>query len=259
MNSQAEKLRNKNYYKLAHEGSTDLTHPAMKVLLKLFKERHFVLDMGCGEGTRLAMLAKVAGFKGKQSLFGVDASKIAINLAKEKYPEINFQVGNLEKLNFENEKFDLLISAYVFEHLKNPEQVLKEGKRILKLNGKFMIIAPNFGSPNRRSPNSIENKLSKLVKGFLNDFKKQTKSKLGWTFVTAREDEYTIDADTTVEPYLLSLIEYCQNSGFKVEYYSSNWKVDKFSLFQFPFRALGSMGIYPFKYWGPHLSVVLKK
>lgn len=258
MNPSAEKLRNKNYYHLAHQGSTDLTHPAMKVLLELFKDSEKILDMGCGEGTRLHTLQKASKLNTKQ-LIGIDASEIAIKLARKNYPKIDFMVHNLEKLPFKADEFDLLYSAYVFEHLTAPENVLKEAYRVLKSEGRLVIIAPNFGSPNRRSPNSIENKLSKLVKGLINNFKKRPKGKLGWTFVTPREDEYTTDADTTVEPYLRSLIEYCQSLGFNVEYYSSNWKVDEFSAFQFPFRVLGLSGIYPFKYWGPHLAVVLKK
>lgn len=261
MISGAEKLRDRNYYKLAHEGSTDLVHPSMKVLLKLFEESHSILDMGCGEGTRLATLAKAAGGKSKQNLFGVDASKIAINLAKKKYTRINFQVGNLEELSFKDGEFDLLISAYVFEHLESPKQVLKEGNRILKVNGRFIIIAPNFGSPNRRSPNSKQNKLFKLIVGFLSDLKTLLKksNSLNWEKVNPKRESYVIDADTTVEPYLLTLIKYCQSLGFNVEYFSSNWEVDKFSSFHLIFRILGRIGIFPFKYWGPHLAVVLKK
>lgn len=257
MNSQAEKLRDKKYYHLAHRGSADLSHPAMKILLKIFKGSEIILDMGCGEGTRLATLLKNSN--GKKKILGIDASEIAIKLAGRNYPEIDFMVHNLENLPFKAGEFDLLYSAYVFEHLTAPENVVKEAYRVLKPEGRLVIIAPNFGSPNRRSPNSTENKLLKLCEGFINDFKKQSRSKLEWTFVAPREDEYTIDADTTVEPYLRSLIKYCQSLGFNVEYYSSNWKVDKFSVFQFPFRVLGLAGIYPFTYWGPHLAIVLRK
>jgi len=259
MNYSTGKLRNKNYYHLAHQGSTDLTHPAMKVLLKLFQDSEKVLDMGCGEGTRLNTLLKATKLNGKQ-LIGIDASKIAIDSARKQYPAIKFLVGDLEELPFKDNSFDLLYSAYVFEHLIHPEKVLNEAKRVLKSSGALVIIAPNFGSPNRRSPNSEESKLVKLLSGFVNDFSLLfANDSLNWVIVTPKTDIYTTDADTTVEPYILSLIKYCENLGFKVQYFSSNWEVDKFSMFQLVFKILGNIGIYPFRYWGPHLSMVMQK
>lgn len=259
MKSTAKNLRDTNYYGLAHEGSTDLTHPSMKILLGLFSKSEKILDMGCGEGTRLNTLNQKAKSKNKKELVGADISRVAIKIAKQKYPNIKFLVADLENLPFKGEGFNLLYSAYVFEHLTNPEKVLGESLRVLKRGGKFMIIAPNFGSPNRRSPNSKENKIKKLLKGLIDDCTILERKSLNWKSVVPLKNVYTIDSDTTVEPYLLSLAIYCQDLGFTVEYYSSNWKVDNFSPFQILFRLLGNLNIYPFKYWGPHLSIVLKK
>lgn len=254
----ASKMRDKKYYNLAHEGSNDLQHPATLVLLKLFNKSEKVLDMGCGEGTRLATLLKYADFSNKK-VYGIDVSKIAITLARKSYPSINFSVGNLENLPYKTQAFDLLYSAFVFEHLTDPEKVIKEALRVLKTDGLFMIIAPNFGAPNRRSPNSLENKITKLLTGFIKDFLPFKNSSLGWQKVTPQSNKYTIDADTTVEPYLLSLVKYCQNLGFKTESFTSNWEIDNFSLFQSGFKILGEMKMFPFVYWGPHLSAVFKK
>lgn len=252
----ASGLRDKEYYHLAHEGSSDLSHPAMKVLLKLFKRSETILDMGCGEGTRLAaLMEKTNALKKKAE--GIDASKIAISLALKKYPNINFGVGNLESLPYKDGQFDLLYSAYVFEHLTDPEKVLNEAIRVLKKGGFLMIIAPNFGAPNRRSPNSTQSKLKKLLTGFINDFV-FFKNRLQWRGVIPKSNIYTIDSDTTVEPYLLSLIRYCKKLGLKTVSFSSNWEVDNFSIFQLLFKLLGALKIFPFVYWGPHLSVVFK-
>lgn len=254
----ASELRNKKYYHLAHEGSSDLSHPAMRVLLEYFKKSENILDMGCGEGTRLATLIKEVNAPGKKTE-GIDASKIAISLASKKYPDLNFVEGNLENLPYQDGKFDLLYSAYVFEHLTNPEKVLKEAIRVLKNKGFFMIIAPNFGAPNRRSPNSTQNKLKKLFLGFIGDFKLFKDNHLKWKKVVPKSNKYTIDSDTTVEPYLFSLIRYCEGMGLKTVSFSSNWEVDNFSIFQLLFKLLGRLKIFPFVYWGPHLSVVFKK
>ena len=48
-------------------------------------------------------------------------------------------------------------------------------------------MAPNFGAPNRRSPNSIENKILKLVKGFFMDFCDNGK-KINWKTVLPKNN-----------------------------------------------------------------------
>lgn len=255
----ASDLRDSGYYLAAHQGSLDLTHPSTRKLLDLSTHATTILDMGCGEGTRLSLL--ISKKMEPVQAFGVDISQLAIQKARKQYPKIKFVQANLEKLKFRDEMFDLIFSAYVFEHLVNPEKVLLEASRILKPKGILVIIAPNFGSPNRRSPNSTESKIQKLVKGFVKDISNinQDKiNKLNWTKVEPQTSIYKVDSDATIEPYLHSLILYTKGQ-YKISYYSSFWDQDKFSLFQLIFRVLGLLNIYPFKFWGPHLMVVLEK
>lgn len=245
-----------SYYKTAGEGSTDFDHPAMKKLQEIASISPIILDMGCGEGTRLNKLVTK-----NQKGFGIDISSKAIEIAKRKYPQLNFEVGDLEGLPFENEKFDLVYSAFVFEHLDNPGKVIEEGIRVLKPGGKFLIVAPNYGAPNRASPPFKGNRLSKLVKGFGKDF--FPSKNLSWNKVEPIADAsgYEIDWDTTVEPYIGSLINFLKNRGLKISYYSSTWKMERedTSLLQKVFKKLGEAGIYPFKNWGPHLVVIAEK
>lgn len=253
----AKKFRNKSYYHIAHHGSSDTTHPAIKRLKEEIKGAKSVLDMGCGEGTRLdALIGK--GQKG----VGVDLSVLAIKMAKKQYPNLSFKVANLEKLPFRGSSFDLVFSAFVFEHLDNPERVIKEAIRVVKKGGGVVIIAPNFGAPNRRSPNSREDKIEKLTAGFKKDFRLLSNlslSSLGWKKVKPQRETYEIDADTTVEPYLNSLVKYVQSLGMEVNFYSSFWQMDRFSPFQLPFRTLSFLGVYPYYFWGPHLCIIFRK
>lgn len=244
-----------SYYKTAAEGSMDTTHPAMKKLAGLAKNSAKILDMGCGEGTRLNQLI------GKnQEGFGIDISGKAIEIAKKKYPQLHFEVGNLEELPYGDEKFDLVYSAYVFEHLDNPEKVVKEGIRVLKTGGTFLIVAPNFGAPNRASPSFRGNRLTKLLSGFIKDL---FPGKIfSWNKVTpiAGAGKYDIDWDTTIEPYLGSLIRLFKRNKFKILYKSSVWEEEQTpGTAQKIFGLLGRAGIYPFKYWGPHMLVIATK
>lgn len=86
-----------------------------------------ILDIGCNWGW---VLNQVGG------QCGVDINPVNIALAKEKFPERQFVVGDVTKgLVFKNDSFDVVIEADLLEHLEwfgNVEKALKEGVRIAR-------------------------------------------------------------------------------------------------------------------------------
>ena len=52
-------------------------------------------------------------------------------------------VGDCEKLPYDNETFDLVISDNLFEHLEKPDLVFTEVDRVLKRGGIFLFKTPN--------------------------------------------------------------------------------------------------------------------
>ncbi len=86
-----------------------------------------ILDAGCGEGFTLAKLYELR--IGKE-LAGIDYSKVAIDTAKEMFPYLNVKVGDIYKLPFKENSFDLVICTEVMEHLENPGEALKEIERV---------------------------------------------------------------------------------------------------------------------------------
>ena len=246
-----------SYYQKAEAGSLEFDHPAMKKLIEISNGASAVLDMGCGEGTRLNKIVTKAGQKG----CGIDISTKAVGLAKEKYPRLSFLVGDLESLPYKNESFDLVYSAFVFEHLDNPKKVLKEAVRVLKKGGNLMIVAPNFGAPNRASPPFKGNRWVKLISGFIKDF--YPRDGLNWhkEEPIATSQKFEIDWDTTIEPYLGSLIRFVKNLGLAIIETGSSWEEEEkeANAIQKLFRFLGERNIYPFKNWGPHLVLLAEK
>jgi ubiquinone/menaquinone biosynthesis C-methylase UbiE len=87
-----------------------------------------VLDAGCGEGFVLSFLkSENPGLK----LTGTDLSTEAIQYAREHFGEIGeFKQGNIYKLPFEDDAFDLVICSEVLEHLDTPEAAISELKRV---------------------------------------------------------------------------------------------------------------------------------
>jgi len=246
----------KKYYDKAHEASLDLSHPALQLIKAYAKKSKSVLEIGCGEGTKLAKLTPKNIWR-----VGVDISKEAFKRAEKSYPKISFKVADAENLSFFRDKeFDLVFSAFMLEHTKNPERVINEALRVA---GKYLIlVAPNFGAPNRASPCFGGSRIKKLIKGFFKDFVWLIKPSrnLCWGKIKpiATAKNYQIDWDTTVEPYLLSLKLWLSKKNLNIIKYSSFWEVEqeKEPVWQKLFKFLAKFNIYPFKHWGPHLMLV---
>lgn len=255
-----EVWRSEVYYQLAKKGSLDIKHPAMVVLQKLAGVSNRILDLGCGEGTRLYTIAGTP-----KKAVGVDISETAINLARKSYPKINFVVADLEKIPLKKNSFDLVYSAYVLEHLTNPSKVLLEAIRLTSKSGYLVLVAPNYGAPNRASPPFRGSRLLKFVRGFVDDLTVSFRRNnyLNWTKVKpiAISNNYDVDWDTTIEPYIGSLIYFLKGRKMTINEYTTCWKEElpNAKIHQIIFRFLGELGIYPFLMWGPHLVVVAQK
>jgi len=248
------------YYDMAHKGSLYKSHPGMKVLFQMAKKAEKILDMGCGEGTRINLIAKK-----KKLAVGIDLSRTAIKRAKKNYPEYKFLEADLVDLPFKDAAFDLVYSAFVLEHLDDPEGMILEAIRVLRKGGYLVLIAPNYGAPNRASPPFQKSRLEKFIKGLIADFYRPffKINKLGWNRVSplATDSKYKSDWDVTVEPYIGSLIDFLKSKGTMIKKTSSAWseELPRVSFYQLIFRFLGELQLYPFRLWGPHLVVVAKK
>jgi len=101
-----------------------------------FSSNDDVLEVGCGCGAFLKEIENQVA-----SLSGVDYSLEAIERISEELSG-NFQVSRADKLHFDNEKFDVILSFgvfFYFETIKYAELVLDEMLLNLKPNGKIFI------------------------------------------------------------------------------------------------------------------------
>jgi len=82
-----------------------------------------VLDAGCGEGFVLGRISRTKGIK---RLVGVDISSKVLKTAKKAVPSAKYQKMDITNLKFPTNSFDLVLALEVLEHLKNPEDGLRE-------------------------------------------------------------------------------------------------------------------------------------
>ena len=96
-----------------------------------------IIDLGAGSGEFLINLGKT--FYAKVS--GMDISEERIAKAAEKYPDINYFQGTLDRVPVEDNRFDIVISTQTVEHLldEDLEKSFQEMARILKPGGMLFI------------------------------------------------------------------------------------------------------------------------
>lgn len=112
------------------------------VLLPNYSKNKKVLDVATGNGYGAYELIT----RGKAlKVIGLDQSQEAVSFASRKYRHLNlfFQKGLAEKMDFEDDFFDLVVSMETIEHVQNYQSFLKEVKRVLRPNGLFIVSTPN--------------------------------------------------------------------------------------------------------------------
>jgi ubiquinone/menaquinone biosynthesis C-methylase UbiE len=161
--------------------------PMMKSMIPNLKNKK-VLMLGCGTGEESNLL-KTFGASLNQ-LTGIDVSSKSIEIAKRSYPDIEFVVGDMNELPFENESFDFVYSSLAIHYSATPEKTYKEVYRVLKKDGLFLF---SVGHPLRWSSEEqiINDETSRIigcsksdngnkVYGKYNSFEKHIFSSFAW-------------------------------------------------------------------------------
>ena len=112
----------------------------------LDRDLHSVLDVGCGTGKMVKFLNE-SNF----DAYGCDASNIAVMMAKKNNDKNKISLATATRLPFKENKFDLVISISVVEHITKSQvaEFLQETRKILKPGGYIFLVTPNFAAPLR--------------------------------------------------------------------------------------------------------------
>ena len=109
------------------------------------KEGSAILDVACGLGGWL----RVCASRGAR-VAGIDLSSKAIEHCQKALPEGDFYAQAAETLPFEDEHFDFVTCLGSLEHFVEPENALREMRRVAKPNAKFILLVPNKDFLTRR-------------------------------------------------------------------------------------------------------------
>jgi ubiquinone/menaquinone biosynthesis C-methylase UbiE len=106
-----------------------------------FKPDMVFMDIGCGSGFFTLLAAKAVGVKG--IVYAVDSDAEAIERLKDKAEQqhlqnIRVKVGFAEETVFCTECADVVFYSMVLHDFKDPGQVLRNAKKMLKPTGKLV-------------------------------------------------------------------------------------------------------------------------
>lgn len=114
----------------------------------LFQEIDFtqveeLLEIGCGVGAQSEILLR--RFPQIQ-LTGIDLNEKQLESAKEYLASLPYAQGrykldlmNASELEFQSKTFDAIYMSWVLEHVKEPQKVLTEARRVLRPGGQIII------------------------------------------------------------------------------------------------------------------------
>jgi SAM-dependent methyltransferase len=99
-----------------------------------------LLDVGCGSG----VAAAIARRRGAH-VSGIDAAQPAVEIARERLPEGDFRVGEMQALPYEDGCFDVVTGFNAFQYAADPVAALREARRVTSGGG--TIVALTWGRP----------------------------------------------------------------------------------------------------------------
>lgn len=132
-----------------------------------------VLDIGCGGGMTIKQIKDEVDM-----IYGIDHSNTAVlkSIEINKDSVLNGKVtileGNIEKLPFKSCAFDKIITVESFYFWPNPLDNLKEVRRVLADNGKFILLLDMYNDGNLTKEEKETIKKFKLLNPTLEEFKR---------------------------------------------------------------------------------------
>src|SRR5262249_32074695 len=92
------------------------------------------LDVGCGEGRFCRLLRQIS-----IQAIGIDPTGALIERARQRDPDGQYQLGKAEELEFEDGRFDLVVSYLTLIDIADFRAAIGEMTRVLKDGGVLLV------------------------------------------------------------------------------------------------------------------------
>ncbi|MFA6305717.1 MAG: class I SAM-dependent methyltransferase [Candidatus Gracilibacteria bacterium] len=113
-------------------------HDAALALVAAIPEPASVLEVGCANGWRLALLQERYG----AACCGCDVSEAAIADGRERYPDVFLSLAAAHYMLYRDKAFDVVIFSFVLHWIDRPRlaSVIAEADRVLAPGGHLIVV-----------------------------------------------------------------------------------------------------------------------
>jgi SAM-dependent methyltransferase len=103
-----------------------------------------LFDEAVGEGLYATLAAHA------RSVVGVDISRVVATAAATRHPSLRASVGDVRRLPFDDESFDVVVSDSTLDHFSSVDEIataLAELRRVMMPGGTLILTLDNLGNP----------------------------------------------------------------------------------------------------------------
>ena len=141
----SQRLNREHIYRLLNNYRFWKFMIAMMMSGKTELSSYKILEAGCGAGDKLRFFTELCARP--ENCYGFDISEEAIALCKRRSPDaMNFQVGSILEIPFENSMFDIVLCSNVLGCFSSDADLLKisdELWRVIKFSGVLLVLDIN--------------------------------------------------------------------------------------------------------------------
>jgi len=138
------------------------------------QEGHRVLDAGCGMGADVFAIAERVGAAGHVT--GVDFSEALIDVARKRAEgsglPVEFEVGDVQELRFDDESFDAARTERLLMHVPDADQAVTEMIRVLRPGGHISVF--DFDWETQFCNSSLRETTRRITQSFSDSMKNGT-------------------------------------------------------------------------------------
>lgn len=137
----------------------------LEFFLKHIKPHQKIVDVGCFDGFFTESLAN-RGY----DVTGVDRLDSIVNKTRKISTSGHYVKGFAEEMPFPDNSFDVGIYSHILHHVFDPNKTISEARRILKPNGKIIVLVPyELGSIQLRV--FCQQDLANLIRSYFREVK----------------------------------------------------------------------------------------